>query len=451
MLPLLVNNLFFPLNETLRGYHTAQFIAELEKTQWYTPGQIRELQLRKLTKLIHHAYEAVPYYRQVFDRFGLKPQDVMSLDDLRKIPLLTKRDIRANLNQLTALGSMNELTRSNTGGSTGSPLIFYVDKSRVGYDRAARIRSRRWWGIGISDKEVALWGAPNEVTKQGWVRDCRDRFLNTKFLSAFNMNDDSMLKYAEIIRHYHPRHIFGYPSSIYAFCRFLGKKGIELKDVGIKVVFVTGEILYDYQKEVIKSTFKCDVANGYGGRDGGFIAHECPHGSMHITAENIIVEFIKDNECISGTERGEIVVTHLDSYGMPFIRYRMGDIGSPGNHIQCKCGRGLPLLNVVEGRSTDFIVTPHGRIMHGLALIYILRDIEGIDRFRIIQPAEDELLIQIVRDSTFECSIEEEIKTAVEKKMGAHVKINIEYVGDGDLEESGKYRYVVSQVASKYI
>ena len=179
--------------------------------------------------------------------------------------------------------------------------------------------------------------------------------------------------------------IFGYPSSISLIAEHAVKHGRRLDNLGTKVVFVTSERLYDHQRETIEHAFNCPVANGYGGRDAGFIAHQCPVGGMHITAEDIIVELIDNKgESVPLGCEGEVVITHLATSDFPFIRYRTGDVAVLDEQ-SCSCGRGLPLLKEIQGRTTDFVVASDGTIMHGLALIYVIRDIPGVENFKIIQ------------------------------------------------------------------
>lgn len=441
-----VKNILFPLQEYLLGRSTFKYLAELEKIQWYSTADIHRYQLKKLHTLSVHCYQNVPYYTGVFNSLKLNPADIKTFEGLRKLPFLTKKIIRENPDSLKAKNMRNSLVRMNTGGSTGEPLIFYVDKRRQAYDKASAFRAKRWWGIDIGEKEIALWGSPIEITKQDRMKDFRDRITNTKLLSAFDMKEESMFRYIEVIQSYKPKHMFGYPSSIYLLANFCKHKNIDMKNVGIKVIFVTGELLYDYQKNLIQEIFGCTVANGYGGRDGGFIAHECPNGNMHIT-EDILVEIIKDDRVPAKEgETGEIVVTHLDNFGMPFIRYRMGDMGKLSNK-RCACGRATPILEAIEGRATDFIVTPDGKTLHALALIYVLRDIEGIEQFKIIQETKDYLEIKIIRNGKFSLAGEKIIDDKIKKLLGNEVKIAFDYEDFIESEKSGKYRYVVSKVA----
>jgi phenylacetate-CoA ligase len=179
--------------------------------------------------------------------------------------------------------------------------------------------------------------------------------------------------------------LFGYPSSLSLIAAHARARGQRMDDLGIKVAFVTSERLYDEQRATIGEIFGCPVANGYGARDAGFIAHECPAGGMHLQAEDIIVEIVdSEGRVLPPGEAGEIVVTHTATKDFPFLRYRTGDVAvlSPD---PCRCGRTLPLLKEIQGRTTDFVVAADGTVMHGLALIYTARDIPGIQRFKIIQ------------------------------------------------------------------
>jgi phenylacetate-CoA ligase len=189
------------------------------------------------------------------------------------------------------------------------------------------------------------------------------------------------------------------------------------------------------------------VANGYGGRDAGFIAHECPQGSMHITAEDIIVEIIDPRGApVPRGEAGEIVVTHLATSAFPFIRYRTGDIGVLDSK-PCSCGRGLPLLKEIQGRSTDFLVAKNGTVMHGLALIYILRDLPQIRNFKITQESVDLTSVSVVSDGGLNGELVGKIVQGFKARLGQEVEIRVEEVKEIPSEKSGKFRYVVSKVA----
>ena len=191
-----------------------------------------------------------------------------------------------------------------------------------------------------------------------------------------------------------------------------------MDDLGIQVAFVTSEKLYEHQREIITEVFGCPVANGYGGRDAGFIAHACPEGGMHITAEDIVVEIVdREGRALPPGESGEIVVTHLATRDFPFIRYRTGDVGVLDDRL-CSCGRGLPLLKEIQGRTTDFVVAQDGTVLHGLALIYVMRDLPGIAEFKIIQESLERVRVQIVAKENFSRDSENRIKEGLFTKSG---------------------------------
>jgi phenylacetate-CoA ligase len=439
-----VRDIFFPVHEFLKGHSSLSYLHEFERSQWFRKEQLYRIQAEKMRELIKHACANVPYYRGLAAS-GIDVKNVSTPEDLKKLPFLTKDLIRRDPEALKS-EKCKAFVRSNTGGSTGSPLIFYLGKKRISADVAAKLRATRWWGVDIGDREAVIWGSPVELTKQDLIRHLRDRLFNTKLLSAFEMTEEAMLAYIHFIRRYRPRHVFGYPSSICLLCRCAAGHNIRLDDIGVRVVFCTAERLYDYQAELISEAFAAPVANGYGGRDLGFVAHECPLGGMHITAESVIVEIVDhDGTVLPPGKRGEIVITHLDSQDYPFIRYRSGDIGELSEEA-CDCGRGLPLLKEIEGRTTDFILTPDGKIMHGLSLIYVLREIPGINEFRIVQEETDSFVIDIVRAASFRPESEALIKDGFKKRIGGDIKIIFNHVEKIECGKSGKFRYLISKV-----
>ncbi len=276
----------------------------------------------------------------------------------------------------------------------------------------------------------------------------RDGLMRTELLPAFEMSEQKLDGFVARIRARRPRMLFGYPSAISHIAAHATKRGIAMNDLGIKVVFVTSERLYDHQREVIETTFGCPVANGYGGRDAGFIAHQCPSGAMHITAEDIIVEIVGPNgQVLPHGESGEIVVTHMATRDFPFIRYRTGDIGVVDDQ-PCACGRGLPVLKEIQGRSTDFVVAHDGTVMHGLSLIYVLRDIPAVAEFKIVQESIELTRVLVRPDSRFCADDETRIRDGLTARLGAGVKIDVELVEQMPAEKSGKFRFVMSKVAA---
>ena len=442
----LCSNVLFPLHELAKGHDSVGRLRAIEESQWWSADRLREALFTRLKAFLKAAGDQVPYYRDAFAAHGFSPANMQGLADLAKVPLLTKALIRSNVDRLKAEGA-TALKRYNTGGSSGEPLVFYIGKDRRSHDVAAKWRATRWWDVDIGDPEIVVWGSPIELGSQDRIRQWRDRVLRSELLPAFDMSAAHLDGFIARIRARRPRLLFGYPSSLAMIARHADKQAVAMNDLGIRVAFVTSERLYDDQRQTIERVFGCRVANGYGGRDAGFIAHECPSGGMHISAEDIVVETIDPSGRPVGLgEAGEIVVTHLATADFPFVRYRTGDIGVLDDKA-CACGRGLPLLKEVQGRSTDFVVASDGTIMHGLALIYVIRDLPGIETFRIVQESIERTRVLVVPGPGFEPAVRQHIEAGLKQRLGASVEVSVEVVDGLPPEASGKFRYVQSRVS----
>jgi len=405
------------------------------------------MQLEKLRLLVAMALNRTRDYAALA---GLDPAwRPESLEDLRKLPLMDKQTLSAHREQLVNAGVPGGAIRYNTGGSSGQPLIFYFDKRRQAYDKAGRMRTHQWWGIRPGDREAYLWGSPVELSKQDRLKQLRDWMTNEMLLSAFDLSEQSVGHFVERLRRFRPACLFGYPSSISLMCRLAQRAGHDLGSLPVQVVFSTAEVLYDHQREIISEAFGgAPVADNYGSREGGFIAHECPERRMHVTSENVIVEFLVEGRPAAPGEDGEIVVTHLDNHAMPFIRYRTGDIGQPSDET-CPCGRGLEVMKVVKGRTTDFVIAPDGRWVHGLALIYVVRAIPGVGQYQIVQDDVDAVRVRLVVDDGFPADGADRIRDGVVKRLGQDVRVSVEFEDAIETDPSGKFRYVISRVAGE--
>ena len=439
----LVSNFFFPLHERLKRHDTVALRRHMEAAQWWPDDQLAGFQLKRLRELLQDVALHVPYYRDVFAQIGFYPADMQSTADLQKLPFLTKSVIRSNTDRLNH-SSARGLARFNTGGSSGEPLIFFIGTKRVSHDVAAKWRATRWWGVDIGDPEIVVWGSPIELGKQDRIKFWRDKLLRTQLLPAFEMSEPKLDGFINTIRSVKPRMLFGYPSALTHIARHAKKRGVTMTDLGIKVAFVTSERLYDEQRSTISEVFGCKVANGYGGRDAGFIAHECPAGGMHITSDDIVVEIVNEQGQVQPPGvAGEIVVTHLSTNDFPFIRYRTGDIGVLGS-MPCSCGRSLPLLQDIQGRSTDFVTAADGTVMHGLSLIYILRDLPGVKAFKVVQETRALTRVLLETDGDFASDSITKIVAGFKQRLGADVSVVVELVAAIPAEKSGKFRYIIS-------
>ena len=439
----IVASVLFPLQERLKGHDTVVVCRRMEEVQWWGADSIAALQLTRLRELLMDVAVHVPYYREMFAQIGFNPAAVQSTADLAQLPFLTKTVIRANTEKLKHANARG-LARFNTGGSSGEPLIFFIGSKRVSHDVAAKWRATRWWDVDIGDPEIVVWGSPIELGKQDRIKQVRDTLMRTQLLPAFEMSEAKLDGFIATIRSVKPRMLFGYPSALTHIAKHAQKRNVTMTDLGIKVAFVTSERLYDEQRSTISEVFGCKVANGYGGRDAGFIAHECPEGNMHLTADDIVVEIVDEQgQVLPAGQAGEIVVTHLSTNDFPFIRYRTGDIGVLGS-TACECGRGLPILQDIQGRSTDFVVASDGTVMHGLSLIYILRDLPGVKAFKVIQESRALTRVLIVTENGFPPNASQQVIDGIKRRLGQDVSVVVELVDNIAAEKSGKFRYIIS-------
>ncbi len=443
---LLARQVVFPLHERAKRHVTARMLRDMEVEQWLPVAELQERQAARLRALVTHAVDTVPYYRRLFHESGLRPRHIRDCEDLPKLPLLSKADIRAGLEEMKS-NKASGVARCATGGSTGEPLAFYLGRTRVSSDVAARCRAERWWGLGVGDLEFVLWASPIEITKQDVLRMARDRLLRTRLFSAFEMNTQTTDRYIEHLLRTPYRRVFGYPASVALLCERAAATGQTLRRVGVRGVFVTGECLRDEWRTLISNSFGCPVANGYGGRESGFIAHECPDGRMHITADRVIVEIVDEaGKGLKPGDSGEIVITHLDTPEMPLLRYRTGDIGALAAD-PCPCGRTLPVLVRIEGRKADFVVASDGRVLHSLSVTHVLREIEGIRQFRVTQKSVHRFDIEIAPTENYSKGSEAQITDGLSRRLRAAVAVTFMYRDRIAFGPSGKFRHVVSEIA----
>jgi phenylacetate-CoA ligase len=421
----------------------------LEQSQWRRREQILSDQNDALRDFIKYAYEHVPYYRRLMDERRVRPQDVHSVADLNRLPYLTKDDLRKHFQELQASPRPARTQTISTGGSTGAPVKVLVAMESHGFAEAARLRAQGWFGLKPGEREMVLWGSPIELGRQSRWRQGRDRLLNSRLLSAFDLSEGALAQYAKQIREFRPQKLYGYASALAYLAAYLLKSGRTIDNDWPKAIFATAEPLLPHQRQAIQDAFHCAAVAEYGARDAGLVAHECPAGRLHINAERIVVEIDEDKHfAVPG--KGEIVITNLLSRAMPLIRYRTGDVGQLDSS-ECSCGRGLPLLSYVEGRQTDFLVTPSGRVLHALAIIYPIREAPGVSEFQVVQETVGQVVIRLVADSSFS---ESACKTLVAKArlaLGGEVSVEIERVSTIPRLPSGKFRYVISMAAERIL
>ncbi len=438
------SHILFPLHERLKKHDTAAILARLERSQWHSPEQIRAAQLADLRTLIDAASQRVPYYRELFQRLGVRGADFRDPGDLARLPVVDKALIRRHMAEWAAEGAQN-VAWNQTSGSSGEPLRFLLGRHRVSFDIAAKWRAMRWWNVDIGDAEMVLWGSSIEHGAQDGLRAVRDRLFRSRLSPTHDLTPARMDAVLAEFRAFRPRMLFGYPSALSRLAFHARAANRRMDDLGIRVAFCTSEVLRPEWREVIGSVFGCGVANEYGARDAGFIARECPAGGLHITAEEVIVEVVDDaGRPLPAGEEGDIVVTNLAGPEFPFIRYRTGDRGALSS-AACACGRGLPLLATVAGRANDGLIATSGAWVHGSALNHLMREVPGLEAYRIVQETRGLVRVLLCLDHV-EPALTERLAAAFRQRLGADMEVRIETVKEIPPLANGKFRHVVCLV-----
>jgi len=449
MNPFISRQLIYPLQERLLNRPTFSYLDDLEKTQWYSRNDIEALQLQKLHALLKSAKEHSPWHARRIEKSGINVAN-LTLEEFKKLPTMTKADAQQHGNEMAWHDVPGGSFRYTTGGSSGQPLIFNFGRSRQASDAAGRIRARRWWSVNVGEPEVYLWGAPVELNKTDRIKTIRDRLLNQLVLNAFEMSPKNMSIYLSSIQKFNPKCIYGYASSIALLASYASQNGLHISLPDLKVVCTTGEPLYPEQRQLISEFFNVPVANEFGSRDIGYTAHENSHQQMLLMSESIVLEILDHHgNPVSVGEMGEAVMTGLCSEAQPFIRYRTGDMVKLSLDPD-KDGRGLHVIEEVVGRNTDFLIHENGSIIHALAAIYILRDTDGVEQFKITQQAINDFEVLILTNPFWHPASLKIIEEKFKARFGRECKTHIQLVNEIPPEQSGKIRQVISKIQPQF-
>ncbi|HEY9202181.1 MAG TPA: hypothetical protein VIQ81_11350 [Gammaproteobacteria bacterium] len=444
-----MSGLVFPLYHILRNDGVIPAMKRMENNQWKSQAELKDIQAQKLRILIEHCHENVPYYRELFNREAVFFGDNF-LAAFNKIPPLTKQLVNANRARLMADNvSSVDLVENSTGGSTGESMRFYNDRNSLVERQAVVLRNQKWVGASYSDKEVRLWGAQMDLNKASGLRSKIHGLLNNiVHLSTYDLSDDSMQSYVDIINRYKPKLLISYPSPLAAFSRYITSNNINIYPV--KSIITSAEKLYDWHRIAIQQAFPdSEIFDRYGCREFGNIAHECnKHEGYHVNDERFFLEILNDKfQQVNEGEVGKLYITDLDNYGFPFVRYEIGDLASFTSKT-CSCGRGLSLLSSIEGRSFDVIMCPNGNRVAGTFWTICLRRYDGVVRFQVVQENLETVRLKLITDNSYKDSFESLIKSDIYDKCG---KLNIifDYVETIELTKSGKEKLVISNVQEK--
>jgi phenylacetate-CoA ligase len=422
----------------------------LRQSQFDTPQAVQSRQWQALKNLLHHAHASVPFYCERFTQAGIHPDAIQDLDAFRQIPLLTKEDLRRHgQTMLSSAYDRGRLRHKKTSGSTGVSVEVWVDEPSMQWKRACTLRSDEWSGWRFGEPVAMVWGNP-EYLKYGWRGRLRNALLErARYLDTLKMDEAALAQFAADLERKQPSLLFGHAHSIYLFAEYVQTKGRQA--IRPKGIIATAMVLHDWQRRSIEQAFGCRVTNRYGCEEVSLIACECErHDGMHVNADGVLVEIIRDGRPAEPGEAGSIVVTDLTNRAMPILRYQVGDVAVATGR-QCPCGRGLPLLDRLEGREADYVITAAGDLISGISLTEnFAMEVPGIAQLQIVQEATGHFRFRIVRGAAFGPDSLREIQRLVGLRFGPATTHECEYVDRIPQEPSGKYRFCISKVPNPF-
>jgi phenylacetate-coenzyme A ligase PaaK-like adenylate-forming protein len=423
---------------------------EFKKNEWRGLSDLEEWQNRRLRELVRHAYDTVPYYREVFTESRISPEDIRTVDDLHRLPILTKDIIKKNFNRLISSKiPKRKIRHGHTSGTTGSPLNVSYDIQTCVAHHVVDWRWKNWAGLEYGQAYASLQGrviVPTDCKKPPFWR--KNYINNQLFLSSFHLTENNLPHYFEKLSKDNIGYLEGYPSNIYILALYLIKKNITFP---MKAILTSSETLFSYQKEAIEKAFSCEIFDSYGMAERVVFATECNHHQgHHLNLDYGITEFLNsDNEPVSQGKLGTIVATSLHNFAMPLIRYQTND-SCTLKKIACSCGRGFPMMDAVATKNEAIVTLPDGRLISPSVLTHPFKPMENIIESQIIQEKIDLLRVKIVKNEKYGMKDEEALIAGFSERLGNDIQIMVEYVEEIPRTKSGKFKWVVSRIEPQF-
>jgi phenylacetate-CoA ligase len=434
------------MHSWVSGSPKLKYWLELERSQYWPEERLRETQWRKLQKILRFVYENNGFYRRRFQDAGVSPSEIRSPEDIRRLPLLTKAEVRSNTRAMISRGfAIEKLQTAKTGGSTGKALEIYFSEECSELRNACALRHDRWTGWERGEPIAACWGNPH-LPKRFKDKLTQWALRPIIYLDTMNVNEQSVKMFIDDWRRVKPTLLFGHAHSIFIFAKYL--QNLKIADIHPKGILSSSMMLIPSERKRIEELFGIKVVDRYGCEEVGLIACECEkHEGMHLNIEHLFIEFIKEDNSPAGPgEPGRIVVTDVLNHAMPLIRYQVEDVGVPTDK-QCSCGRGLPLMETVAGRVADFLIKGDGTRVAGISLIEnTLTHFPGLDQMQIVQHERELFEIRLVAGADYNSVVDRHLVKYFKSIFGNEVQIDISLVESILSEESGKFKFSICKI-----
>jgi phenylacetate-CoA ligase len=427
---------------------------ELKFSEFNSSSELSVLQDRKLRELVCYAYENSDFYKSRFDSAGLTPKDIQTTEDLSKIPMLSKSDVRENLHRglISKIIDEKEMLKITTSGSTGEPFTIFADRTQLEFRFATTMRAAEWAGWRIGDKQARLWHQTLGMTKIQAVRERLDAILLRRlFIPAFEIDPISIGRIIQKLNRYKPVLLDGYAESLNLLASYIAQTGDKI-DFAPKGVMSSAQALPDATRKQIEESFKTKVYDKYGSREFSGIAYECAsHSGHHVMEESYIVELLVDDRPAKTGEIGEIVITDLLNRAVPMIRYRIGDLATAlDNSKNCECGRSHKRIGQIQGRTQAIVHCSNGTWLPGTFFAHFFKGYESCIRFfQIYQVQKGEFELRVVRGTDFTQSEFEVLLKDLRQYVG-DTHIEVIQVHEIPMVRTGKRSPVISLISEDF-
>jgi phenylacetate-CoA ligase len=438
-----------PLHKWLIRRNARSIYLQLKQSEKFSKTEISELQIEKLNRLLHHAHTKVPFYRKRFIQ-GKFETRLNKLDDLESLPLLSKEDVRQNLyfDLFSSTHNKKEMHKISTSGSTGEPFTTYADRYQLEVRFATTLRALEWTGWRFGDKQARLWHQTLGMSRTQIARERIDSwFMRRLFIPAFDIKNENLDKFVSQIRKHNPVLVDGYAESL----NFLATYVRSGKSAGFSptAIMSSAQALPDNVRSIIEQGFNTRVYDKYGSREFSGIAYQCSASpDHHVMAESYIVELLVEGRKALPGEVGEIVITDLNNFSVPLIRYRIGDLAVAVDESKsCPCGNNFPRIGEIQGRTQAIVHCANGTWMPGTFFAHFFKDFEPVVRFfQIHQLEPNSFDLKIVKGTSWNESLFNQLLKDLSKYIGSETNVNVIYVDSIPLVRTGKRSPVVSEI-----
>lgn len=421
----------------LRDGRTLQRVLdELSVTQWLDADALQAWQLQRLRAVLRHAARHVPFYRERFKAAGFEPGDLHTLADISRLPLIERAELVDAGDAVLARPRGAMRFKASSSGTSGMILHAWRDLDSIVRERGFQMRQLHWAGVASGSRRVWLRGdrvVPMAQRSPPFWR--HDRAARQLCLSSYHLSDAHADAYLAAMLAFDPVVVHAYPSPLLMLARHLRDAGRRFRGPALRAIITSSEQLGEHDAALLAATFGCPVYDWYGNAERVAAIGTCEHGRRHLLGDYSYCELLPRDD-----GRFDLVGSAFDNLTMPLLRYRTGDVVMPARGSSCPCGRSFRLIDRVDGRAEDHVLTPDGRRLFMVSAVFDA--IPGLVEGQIRQDAPDRLCLLLVL-SPLGVLDPDAVRTVVRGWVGAAMQVEVRAVARIERSPGGKLRQVV--------